>query len=432
MKKTIHQKLTTTKMKRPPKLLYRLIGNVVKLIKVKELGVKYIYKIDIKKIKGPFLLVSNHASRSDFVYTGFAFLPHVINFVVGHNEFYRSHLKGILGLLKAIPKKNFTPDVYAVKEILRILREGGNVCIMPEGMSSISGENQPIALGTEKLIKKAGVPVYYTHIHGGYLSETKYCLDLRRGKTEVIIDRLFSAEEVASLSEKEIHDILEEKIYHDDYAYNKNAQVSFDGHGEIAKDMERLLYICPTCGQKHVMKSDKNKLYCTVCGAGAEFDDKYNMTPLTENSLLPESPSMWYRWQRQLVRAEIKANPDFTYSQKVKLGVLPEYKPLKNMETSIVVGEGELSLDKTGLRYQGTKNGEEFSFFLPIEQVPTYGMCTDVTRFYTFYNGEFLEFYPETNKVAEWFLTTEETHRAFGGKWQDFKWDKPVTLHKGK
>ena len=48
------------------------------------------------------------------------------------------------------------------------------------------------------------------------------------------------------------------------------------------------------------------------------------------------------------------------------------------------------------------------------------GMCTDLSRFYTFVNGEFVEFYPENKVVEKFFLATEELHRLGGGKWKDF------------
>ena len=41
------------------------------------------------------------------------------------------------------------------------------------------------------------------------------------------------------------------------------------------------------------------------------------------------------------------------------------------------MGEGELKLDAEGLHFEGTKSGEAYSFFVPIKQLPTYGMCTD-------------------------------------------------------
>ena len=66
----------------------------------------------------------------------------------------------------------------------------------------------------------------------------------------------------------------------------------------------------------------------------------------------------------------------------------------------------------------------QYFFHIDIKNLPTYGMCTDVTRFYTFYNGEFMEFYPKNNVVEKFFLATEELHRLNGGKWKDFNFEK--------
>ena len=104
--------------------------------------------------------------------------------------------------------------------------------------------------------------------------------------------------------------------------------------------------------------------------------------------------------------------------------MIPKTEYLKNEATSYIVGEGTLTLDKTGLSYTGTKNGEAWSFHIDSKNLPTYGMCTDVSRFYTFVDGEFMEFYPEHNVVEKFFLATEELHRLNGGKWQDFKFEK--------
>jgi hypothetical protein len=118
------------------------------------------------------------------------------------------------------------------------------------------------------------------------------------------------------------------------------------------------------------------------------------------------------------------ANEDFVLEEKVSLGILPEFELLKNQATSEIVGEGVLRLDRTGLTYTGTKNGEEFTFHLDSQEVPTYGMCTDVSRFYTFLNGQFLEFYPEHRVVEKFFLATEEIHRLNGGTWKAFDPEK--------
>ena len=89
-----------------------------------------------------------------------------------------------------------------------------------------------------------------------------------------------------------------------------------------------------------------------------------------------------------------------------------------------------LRLDRTGLSYTGTKNGAPFSFHIESQGLPTYGMCTDLSRFYTFLNGEFVEFYPEHRVVEKFFLATEELHRLNGGRWKDFP--APSALPEGQ
>ena len=55
-------------------------------------------------------------------------------------------------------------------------------------------------------------------------------------------------------------------------------------------------------------------------------------------------------------------------------------------------------------------------------------MCTDLSRFYTFVDGEFVEFYPQHRVVEKFFLATEELHRLHGGSWQDFKFDRDAMV----
>jgi len=130
-KKTLQEKLHARRIKQPPKLVYCALGYLWRILYFKKLGLKVEIKDDPRKCKGPYIVVSNHASRLDYIYTGVVLLPDTLNFVAGYNEFFRSHLAGIFRLLQIIPKKNFTPDVYAIKEIARVLRRGGRVVEHP-------------------------------------------------------------------------------------------------------------------------------------------------------------------------------------------------------------------------------------------------------------------------------------------------------------
>ena len=419
MKRTLAQKLVHRKIKKPPFVIYNLLGRVWQLLFFKKLNVSVDYRCDPRKTKGPYIVISNHASRLDYIYSGIPLLPHTCNYVAGYNEFFRSHLRGIFHILQIIPKRNFTADIYTITQIKRIIKRGGRIVIFPEGMSSISGSNQPCALGTGKLLKHLKVPVFVMNIKGGYLTSTKYCLDERPGRVDVVVDRLFTPDDLASMSDEAIQTRVDEAIHHDDYAWNKQVRAAYDGHGALAKNMGDLLYLCPRCGSEHTMVGEGNVLKCSHCGNGATLNEFYDLIPLDEQCVIPQTPRAWFDLQREKIKKEI-LDPSFEMRIEAELGMLPEFKPLKDQKTSEIVGSGVIILNHSGFSYEGTCHDKPFSFHLSLSEVPTYGMCTDVTRFYTFFNGTFFEFYPKNNVVMKWFIATEELHRLSGGKWRDF------------
>lgn len=418
MKKTLDQKLHSRKLKKPG-ILYIILGYLWKLLFYKKYNINVTYKTDIKKVKGPIILLSNHASRLDYMFTALPLLPKKFNFVAGYNEFFRSHLAGIFKIMNVIPKKNFTADIYTIKEVSRIIKKKGNIILYPEGMSSISGANQPVAVGTGKFIKHFKLPVYYSLIKGGYLTSPKYDLNERLGRVEVEYDILLTPEEIEKLSPTEIEDLINKTLYHDDYAWNKEQKNEYKVGNSVAHNLHHLLYWCPRCNKEFTMKGEYNKIYCTSCNNGATITNTYEMIPFDDTCIIPATQTEWFNKERALAKEEIK-DPNFKLTEKVKLGVLPLYKNLKNQATSEIVGEGLITLNHDGLTYNGTYNNEVVEMHIGIKELPTYGMCTDLTRFYTFYKGKFIEFYPEGETVEKWFLTTESLHRLHNGKWRDF------------
>ena len=417
MKKTLQEKLQARQVKLPNGLLYAILMLVVKILNGK-IHTSFRFKADPRKDKKPFILISNHASRVDYQFTGPACFPNKLNYVVGYNEFVRFPVCLILKLMQAIPKKNFTPDLHCMRQMRSVIRQGGNLCIMPEGMSSITGMAQPVMIGTGKFLKMMGVTVYYTKVSGGYLTYTKHCLDERAGRVEVTVDRMVPAEELNSLTPQEIENTMNRLLAHDDYIWNKQAQVRFDGKGQMAKALDTLLYLCPKCGALHQMACSGNEMRCTACGNTVALDECYNLHPVGEGSDCPALVSDWVLLERKKAEEDVK-DPNFTYSGHVRVGKLPQYKYLKGNNTSVICGEGELRLDRAGLHFAGTVEGKPYSFHLTTEQVPTFGMCTDISRFYTFVDGEFVEFYPDRRDVLRWDHLTEEMHRINGGKWQN-------------
>lgn len=417
MKQTLQEKLLKRQVKLPNGLLYWILMQVVKVLN-RRINTSFRFKADPRKDKDPFILISNHASRVDYQFTGPACYPNKLNYVVGYNEFVRFPVCLLLKLAQVIPKKNFTPDLYCMRQMRGIIKKGGNLCIMPEGMSSITGMAQPVMIGTGKFLKLMGVTVYYTKVSGGYLTYTKHCLDERVGRVEVTVDRMFTAEDLQKLTPQEIEDTMNRLLAHDDYIWNKQAQVTFSGKGQMANNLDTLLYLCPKCGAMYQMECSGNEMRCTACGNTVALDEKYNLSPVGEGSVCPELVSDWVLLERKKAEEDVK-DPNFTYRGHVRVGRLPKYKNLKGDDTAVICGEGELWLNRDGLHFSGTVDNEPYSMHLSTEQVPTFGMCTDISRFYTFVEGEFIEFYPDNRDVLRWDHLTEEMHRINGGKWQN-------------
>lgn len=400
----------------PSKTLYWILMWVVRVLN-KLVNTHFTVKTDPRKEEGSIVYIANHASRADYLFTAPVCYPKRLNYVVGYNEFFRFPVNLLLRWMQVIPKKNFTPDPYTIRQILNIIRQGGNICIMPEGMSSITGMAQPVMPGSGKLLKKLGVPVYYSKISGAYLTYTKHCLDERKGRIDVVVDRMFTAEDLKKLTPNEIEDTMNRLLAHDDYIWNKREQVRFNGKDEMAKQLDTLLYMCPKCGAMYEMETHGNRMKCRACENEIEMDACYNIRPVG-NSVCPDLVTDWTILEREQAARDVR-KADFSYSGHVKVGVLPEYKSLTGDTTSLIRGEGELMLDAAGLHFDGVLEESPFHFDIKPGQLPTYGMCTDISRIYTFVDGRFIEFYPENRDVLRWDHLTEELHRAQGNVWQN-------------
>lgn len=419
MNKTIAQKLAEREARPPGTILYSiLVKGIVPLL---SKGVKptFTYKARPSEDKGPFVLISNHASRVDYLYTAPVCYPRKLNYVVGYNEFFLWPTSILLGAAQVIPKRNFTPDIHCIKQIFNIIRKGGCICIMPEGMSSITGMAQPVMPGGGALLKRLGVNVYYTKISGGYLANTKHYLKQRNGRTEVTVDRMFTPEELATLSVEQIEDRMNELLAHDDYIWNKERQIEFKDKGDgMAYALDTLLYMCPKCGVMHKMECSGDTMRCTACGNTIRIDNKFNINAVGEDSVCPDLVTDWTIMERRKAAEEVRRE-GFSYSGHVRIGRLPEHRKLGLGQTSKICGEGELRLDAKGLHFDGTENGSPLKFSIVPAALPTFGMCTDISRFYTFLDGKFIEFYPDGRDALHWDHLVEELHRAKGGKWQD-------------
>ncbi|MBR6737398.1 MAG: 1-acyl-sn-glycerol-3-phosphate acyltransferase [Clostridia bacterium] len=422
-KLTIAEKLRKRKYRPAPKF----IAGLYKFIMFDIIGRKYhphIKHIDkVSDYKGPCFVIFNHLSRIDHMYVSASCYPRVTNMMAGCSEFYRTKFSFIFWLDKVIPKKNYSPDRVAIHGVSEVLKRGGCVTFAPEGLASDYGCNKPVVPGTSKMFKHFKVPVFFCHLEGQYLQNTKVCLDERYGETYATTSLLFSKEDVERLSVEEMDDILNEKFRRNEYAWNREKKIKWETHGRICHRLEDFCFKCPKCGKEFTMLGEGNKIECTACGNGATMDDYYVFHPY-ENAVIPEDPCVWVENERLDIIKEIRANPDYFFEDECQIGNLDEYKLVGKNKTSFIVGEGKIRIDHKGMHYVGTRNGEPYEFHVDYNNL--YTLITEVdSSYFNFYlKGEYFDVFPKHKTVGKFSLLVEEMHRYHVNFYKNFKWNE--------
>ncbi len=424
MKKTTNQIIRDRRIRKISVTMNGALRALARILYYKPYSVKFIRHVEPNDYKNkPLMLVVNHASRFDYAFVQGVMRKRRINFVAAEQEFHRTKFKTVFTLGRLIPKKSFVPDVNAIKGMTRIIRNEKNGCIaiFPCGLSTVSGAQQPSMLGTGKMLKHFGVTVLAVRIHGAYLACPKFDLKERKGHVEVELDELFTPEQLAELDSEEIERKVDEAIFTDDYDWNASRQNAyFRKDGKYAENMEQILYKCPMCGTEMEMRGHDNVIECKHCGNGATLDDRFNLVPIGD-SVIPCNPREWYDWERREMRRAV-ADPDFAMEENVILGVQPRYGYVKHGLQTYDVGKGKLRVDRSGLKYVGTRDGKDWGVFIPREAIPTTIINMDASFISTFASGEFLMFTPDRYSAIRLNFAIEEIYRINGGKWQNFPW----------
>ena len=89
------------------------------------------------RVRGPALVLSNHASNHDYKFVAYAVRPALVSFLVTYHFFTFRKLAFWLKLMGAIPKYQFATDLEAMRKIQYVIRkQKGTVWIAPEARST--------------------------------------------------------------------------------------------------------------------------------------------------------------------------------------------------------------------------------------------------------------------------------------------------------
>lgn len=391
-------------VRKPNKVYYWFFKNVFKLLFFKKVNLHVKNKEILKDVEGPFILLYNHPSFFDWMYAYIPLYPKKVNSIMAYYYFCNYKLGKVLYKLGAFPKFLYQPDISAIKNIKKVIKNGGILGIAPEGRLSAYGELETLAPATEKLVKHLGIPVYLGLIHGAYFTKPKWAKNIRRGRIDLEYKLVLTEDDLKTKSLEEVKEILNKEMYYDDYKWQEANNICYKAKN-IAEGLENILYICPHCGSEFSITTNDNLLKCNKCNLEVTLDNYYNLH--ANQDFIPKTIKDWYKMQKQYEANNVVQN-NYNLTSKVTLK-LPDPKGKGFIE----VGSGVAKLDIKGLHYSGTLNGENVEKLFRIQNIPAIPFGAN-ENFEVYHDNTLYYFIPENpHQSVKWSVVGEALYNKY-------------------
>ncbi len=295
------------------KYRHRIVRNIAYCVLYPYSRVKY--RIEIEKFKEqgrrPYLILLNHQTPFDRFFVGCSFKG-PIYYLATEDIFSNGWISRLISWLVApIPIKKQAMDITAIKACLKVAKEGGTLCIAPEGNRTYSGKTEYMSPTIASLAKRLGLPIALYRIEGGYGVQPRFSDVVRRGKMKSYVFKVIEPEEYKSLTNEALFALIQEGLY-----VNEAQCDAVFKHKKRAEYLERAIYVCPFCGLS-TFESYDEFIECKQCGKKIEY------MPTKELSGVGFSfpfrfVNDWYEYQKAFVRkldlTQYLQNPIYTDS----------------------------------------------------------------------------------------------------------------------
>ena len=272
-------------------------------------------------VKRPFLILANHQTDFDQFFVAEAF-DRPVYFVAMEDIFSLGFVSKLLSWAVApIPFNKASSDIQAVRTCIRVARQGGTICIFPEGNRTYSGKTCYIKPSIAALAKTLKLPIAFFRIEGGYGIKPRWADNRRKGSMKAGVRRILEPEDFKSLSKEELYEIIQKELYVDEtkltgsYSSKKNAEY-----------LERVLYVCPTCGLSE-FESCRNEFHCKKCGTSYEYYPDLSIHSHQKHFRFKYVRN-WYEYQEKFIR-NLDLSPYFStpaYQEKADFSEVIVYK----------------------------------------------------------------------------------------------------------
>lgn len=262
------------KKKKWIKFRHRVVRNIAYAVLYPYSKWKYGIKIQRFKEQGnrAYLILLNHQTTFDQFFVGMSFKGPVY-YLATEDIFSLGWISSVIRWIVApIPIKKQTTDVSAVMNCIRVAKEGGTICIAPEGNRTYSGKTEYMNPAIASLAKKLKLPIALYRIEGGYGAQPRWSDVIRKGKMRCYVSRVIEPEEYAGLTNDELLDIIKTELYVDEGKADGTFRSS-----KRAEYLERAMYVCPFCGLSE-FESHGNITECKKCHRKITYGEDKRLT----------------------------------------------------------------------------------------------------------------------------------------------------------
>ena len=293
------------------------------------------YHIDVEKCrdKRQYLILMNHQTAFDQFFVSMAFYRQIY-FVASEDLFSKGFVSSVIRfVVNPIPIKKQSTDLKAVMNCMKVAKEGGTICMAPEGNRTFSGKTEYMNPAVARLAQKLKLPIAIFRIEGGYGVHPRWADDVRKGKMRAYVSRVIEPEEYVKMSAEDFCTLINQELY-----VNEAVADACFYHKNSAEYLERAMYVCPSCGLSEFY-SEKDITECKKCGMKIQYLPTKELKGVDK-----EFPfrfvNDWYEYQKAFVN---KLNPaDYCdkpmYTEKISLSEVILYKK------KVPMFDGELSL----------------------------------------------------------------------------------------
>ncbi len=319
---------------------------------------------DTRGKKGSYVIIANHESSIDFILLAAA-IKRRINFVIS-NSFYQSlKIQPLLDACGVIPKQQFQTQTSDLKKMKKVVDNDGILTIYPAGLMSENGVSTAIPKATGKLLKWLGKDVYVAYISGTYLTSPKWAKVKRKGKINLSITKLLSAEEIKDIDIESLDKLVEEKLKYNAYSTQDIEKVIYK-NGDNIEGLEKVLYKCPKCGSEFsIQATSYNIIQCANCGNSAKSDKYGLLEKLNDSDIIFRYPNEWYDFIQNDLQNKILNSNDYFLESHAQIDMI-DYKKHKFVN----VGDAIIKLDKEKFTINGFLKKENVTKEVSIATFP--------------------------------------------------------------